>query len=184
MKNRLPALATVIALVVMATVADAGTIFVYKDKDGVINLTDRPVPAGTPVQFYIPYEENLPTDQKQQQELDKQKHAAADQQEADRKIRELKEKAARASAEAEKEHALAQEQIKNTEAYLKRYRQKSRKLRQRYRQAAQSVIRDAEEAQARAKAAITLANLAQEELMEASAGQTGTAPDEKPDNRK
>lgn len=176
MKTVLPVLIAALALL-MFTGLDAGEITVYKDQDGVINLTDRPAPAGAHVQQVIHYQKQSPAELEAQQAREEQRLKAADQAAAADHIRDLKEKAARASAEADKESALAREEIEAAEAYLERYKEKRRSQRRRHHKAAQRVAREAEEAQARANAAITRANQAQEEVRKASGRPTDQASD-------
>ena len=175
MKTVLPVLTAALALL-LSTGLNAGEITVYKDQDGVINLTDRPVPADAKIQQVIHYKEKSAAELAEQQNVAEQKRQAAENQKESRKFRELKEEAARARAEAEKESALAREKIKTAKAYLERYKQKRRSQRRRHRKTAQRVAQEAGEAQARANVAITRANQAQEEVRKASLGQTGQAP--------
>jgi hypothetical protein len=172
MKTLLPVFTAVLALLI-ATGLDAGEITIYKDIEGVINLTDRPAPADARIQHVISYKKKSAAELEQQRTLDVGKRQAAAKREEARKTRELKEKANRARVEAEKESALASEKIKAAEAYLERYKQKRRSHRRRYRKTAQRVAQEAREAQARANAAISRANQAREEAQKVNADQAG-----------
>jgi hypothetical protein len=175
MKTVLPVFTAALALL-MSTGLDAGEITVYKDKDGVINLTDRPVPADARIQQVIHYKEKSAAELAEQQTAEAQRRQATKNQKEALQIRELKANAARTGAEAEKESALAREKIKAAEAYLERYKQKRRNQRRRHHQTAKRVAQEAEEAHTRANAAITRANQAQEEVRKASVGPTSQAP--------
>ena len=163
------------AVLILFAITDllAGEISVYKDQDGVINLTNRPAPEGVRVQHVIRYEEKSAADLEQAQALDEQKRRDADREKDARKTRELTEKATRATAEAEEERVQAREKTEEAEQYLERYKQKRRSQRRRHRKTAQQVTQEAQEAQDRANAAITRANQAREEAREAIAGQAG-----------
>ena len=167
---------TAVFIVFVNTELPAGEITVYKDRDGVINLTDRPVPADARIQQVIHYKKKSAAKLAEQQTAAEQKRQVAEKRKETLNIRELKAKAARAGAEAEKESALAREKIKTAEAYLERYKKKRRSQRRRHRNTAQRVAQEAGEAQTRANAAITRANQAQEEVRKASVGQTGQTP--------
>jgi len=183
MKTLLTGLIVSLALLV-STGLNAEEITVYKDQDGVINLTDRPAPADAQIQQVIHYKEESAAELTEQQKMAEQKHQDSEKQKEALELQELKEKAARARAEADKERALAREKTKAAEAYLERYNQKRRSQRRRHRQTAQRVAQEAKEAQARADAAITRANLAQEEVRKASPGPTGQTSDDQMDKEK
>ncbi len=172
MRKVLPAMTVVFALLVPSG-TDAGEIAVYTDPNGVINLTDRPVPVGARVQHVIRYKEKSAADLEQQQVLHEQTQHAAEKQKKTLIIRELKEKAVQAKAKAERAGALAREKIEAAEKYLERYRKERRNKRRRNRKTARRVAREATEAQARANAAIDRANQALEVLQEASIGEPG-----------
>jgi len=173
MKTTLPVLITAFMLLA-ATGLEAGEITVYKDQDGVINLTDRPAPADARIQLVIPYKEKSAAELEQQRIRDEETRQAAVKQEKYRNTMKLKEEANQASAEAARESALAREKIKAAEAYLKRYKQRGRKQRRRYRKTAQQVAREAQNARDRANAAINRANQALEKVRGINADEAGT----------
>ncbi len=191
MRKVLPVMTVVFALLGPPG-SDAGEISVYTDQNGVINLTDRPVPAGARVRHVIRYKEKSAADLEQQQALYQHTQQAVAKQKEARKYRELNEEAARARAEAEEKSTLAREKIKTAEAYLERHRQKRRTQQRRHRKTAQRVAREAAKAQALANAAITRANQAQEAVLKASVGladnasdrQTGNSSTDKPGKAK
>ena len=172
MKNTLPAITAAVTLLLVANLG-AGEISVYKDKDGVITLTDRPLPSGTRVQHVIHYKDRHPETLKPPQEGALKNRSRIDPDSETRRIRELREKADRTSKKAEKERARARERIKAAEAYLERYRQKNRRQRRRNLKEARRMAREAEEAQARANMAIDQANQAREAARKAIAAQSG-----------
>ena len=149
----------------------AGEIFIYKDKQGVINLTDRPVPRGTRVQQVIRYRAGDSAETGLAPERSKTGVPATGQKSRARQINTLKKKAERARQAAETERVAAREKIEAAEAYLERYKEKRRSQRRRYRQEAQRIAREAEEARTRANAAVVKANAAQEEVRKAIAEQ-------------
>ena len=67
MKNMLPAITAAVTLLLISNLG-AGEISVYKDKDGVINLTNRPVSSDTRVQQVIRYKDRHPEALKPSQE--------------------------------------------------------------------------------------------------------------------
>ena len=164
-----PFLATAVILLLF-TGLNAGEITIYKDKDGVINLTDKPAPSGARVQDVIRYKKKSTADLEQQQQLDDQRRQEFQRQQETQRTRELRSNADKASKQAEEESILAREKIKVAEEYLERYNSKRRSQRRRHRKKAQSVVEEAREAQARANATITRANQAEIKAREASAG--------------
>lgn len=151
----------------------AGEISVYQDDDGVINLTDRPVPSGTRVQHVIRYNEKSAAELERQKVSDDQKQRGAELERDVQNAQALHEAAAQAREEADKENALAREKTEAANKYLERYRQKKRSLRRRHRHEAKRIARDAEEAQARANAAIERANQAEEAARKGMTVQSG-----------
>jgi|GEM_PF-779550 len=151
----------------------AGEISVYKDEDGVINLTDRPAPSGARVQHVIRYKKKSTSDLDQEKAADDQKRQAAELQKDVEQNQALQNAAVKAREEAEKENALAREKIEAAEKYLERYRQKKRRLRRRHRHEAQRIAREAQEAQARANAAIERADMAEEAARKGVAAPSG-----------
>ena len=159
----------IVRLIIAVTVASfvssgilAGEISVYQDEEGVINLTDRPVPSGTRVQHVIRYKKKSAEELDQAKAAENQNRRTTELQKEAEKTRGLQEAAVKAREEAEKESTAAREKIEAAEKYLERYRQKKRRLRRRHRHEAQRIAREAEEAQARANAAIERANEAEE----------------------
>ena len=163
-----PFLATA-AILLLCTGLNAGEISIYKDKDGVINLTDRPAPSGTRVQDVIRYKKKSPADFEQQQQLDEQRRHEFQRQQENQRVRELRINADKAGKQAEAESVLAREKIKAAEEYLERYNSKRKSQRRRHRKKAQSIAKEARDAQTRANATITRANQAQKDAREASA---------------
>ena len=164
---------TIIAAVLWLSgpaVLAAGEIAVYRDKDGVINLTDRPAPAGAEIQEIIRYKEKSATDLAAKQAAEEQWRQDDQKRRQDQKIRELSKKAALAREAAEKESALAREKTEAAEAYLERYKQKRRSQRRRHRKTARRVAQDAQDARERANGAIAQANEAQQAVQDATAG--------------
>jgi len=168
MKNALPVL-TAALLLLMGAVLGAGEISIYQDKDGVINLTDKPAPSGTRVQDVIRYKKKSPADFEKQQQLDEQRRHEFRRQQENQRGRELRINADKASKQAEEESVLARETIKVAEEYLERYNSKKKSQRRRHRKKAQSIVKEAQDAQTRANATITRANQAQKDAREASA---------------
>ncbi len=173
MKKPLPVLIAVVILF-MYTGLSAGEISIYKDKEGVINLTDKPAPSGARVQDVVRYKEKSAAELEQQQQLGDQNMREFRQQQEIQKAQKLRDDAEKASKQAEEESALAREKIKAAEDYLERYNQKRRSQRRRHRKTAQRVANEAQEAQVRANAAITRANQAQKAASEASAKASGS----------
>ncbi len=168
MKTALPVLTAALVLFMSAGL-NAGEISIYKDKDGVIILTDKPAPSNARVQDVIRFKEKIAADFKQPQQLDGQRRREFQQQQETQTARELRDKATETSKLAEEESALARKKIKAAEEYLERYNSKRRSQRRRYRKKAEQVANEAREAQARANAAITRANQAAKEAREAPA---------------
>ncbi len=81
----------------------AGEISVYRDKDGVLNLTDRPAPSGVRVEHVIRYKEKKAAELNQRQQPVEQKRLENE------KIQHLRDKTARARKEAETESGRARE---------------------------------------------------------------------------
>jgi hypothetical protein len=159
---------TLIAVATFFLVAhlDAGEISIYRDQDGVITLTDRPVPAGTRVEKVVPYKEKSPAEPQQPGKMGGGSLSTPETMEA-RRIRDLQERAKLLRKEAETESALAREKIKVAEEYLEEYRQMNRNKRRRYQKEVQRITGEAEEAQTRANAAIEKANQAMEAAQKA-----------------
>ena len=165
MKNALPVL-IFIAVFFMCGGLNAGEISIYRDKNGVINLTDKPAPPDARVQEIIRFKKN--TDDFKQPQLNEQSGREFQKRQEARKIRELNANAEKTRKEAEKESALAREKIKKAEAYIERYNQKKRSLRRRYRKKARQITQEAREAQTRANAAILRANKAAKSARDAA----------------
>ena len=101
MKNALPVLTAALILFMCAGLS-AGEISIYKDKDGVINLTDKPAPPDARVQDVIRYRQKSTAELKQQQRQDEESRQKLRSQQDAQRARGLSDNAEKARKEAHK----------------------------------------------------------------------------------
>ena len=162
--------------------AEAGKVYTWTDKDGIMHITDQPPPPAAKVVDVIPYQEQTPAHAEEKTSADSQQKTPDDYQDVDRRRQDLREQiirddqrrdaeaARRRAREAEKRAQEAVERANRLSEYTKETVQNLPGPKYQYKALyghTRQMIQEAEAAQAEAKQAVEAAKRAAEEAQAA-----------------